>query len=101
MITSSHYLLSATLIYSAASPSSQNVDKIIQTMIRAGDLCVWAADFISSGDIQFEIPLSATIFIPTDFAVAAVHSFDAANSSRLFVAYHIAIHGVAYTIWVS
>ncbi|CAN8256260.1 unnamed protein product [Cochlearia groenlandica] len=56
-------------------------------MIRTGDFPDWAADFISSGDVQFEIPLSATTFIPTDFAAVVVDSFVAANSSRLFVSF--------------
>ncbi|CAN8303832.1 unnamed protein product [Cochlearia groenlandica] len=108
MDTSSNYLLLLLLllflsptfiIYSAASPPSQNADRIIQAMIGAGDFRDWAADFISSVDTQFGIPLSATIFIPADFDAAALDSSSsAANSSRLSVAYHIVPQRLSFSV---
>ncbi|EOA39198.1 hypothetical protein CARUB_v10012166mg [Capsella rubella] len=104
MATSSHLLLlflitTVTSLTSAASPpyltsqDHQHADRIIEAMIGAGDFRDWAADFLSSVDDQLGIPLSATIFIPSDFDSADVSSTsteDSANNPlRLSVAYHI------------
>ncbi|CAH2034613.1 unnamed protein product [Thlaspi arvense] len=102
MATSSHLLLllliaTVSFLTPAASPQSltpqdhQHADRIIEAMIGAGDFRDWAADFLSAVDDQFGIPLSGTIFIPSDFDAADVSSSngDSTNAGRLSVAYHI------------
>ncbi|XP_010460890.1 PREDICTED: uncharacterized protein LOC104741688 [Camelina sativa] len=108
MATSSHLFLiilitTVSFLTSSASPppyltsqDHQHADRIIEAMIGAGDFRDWAADFLSSVDDQFGIPLSATIFIPSDFDSADVSSSassstgdNANNPLRLSVAYHI------------
>ncbi|KAJ0233088.1 FAS1 domain-containing protein [Hirschfeldia incana] len=104
MTTSSHLLLlfliaTVSFLTPAAFPPSitpqdqQHADRIIQAMIGAGEFRDWAADFLSAVDDQFGIPLSATIFIPSDFDAAGITSSSsiggATNPGRLSVAYHI------------
>ncbi|KAH0914773.1 hypothetical protein HID58_029219 [Brassica napus] len=103
MATSSHLLLiflitTVSFLTPAAFPPSitpqdqQHADRIIQAMIGAGEFRDWAADFLSAVDDQFGIPLSATIFIPSDFDAAGITSSSgggATNPGRLSVAYHI------------
>ncbi|EOA22715.1 hypothetical protein CARUB_v10003422mg [Capsella rubella] len=118
MATSSHLLLlflitttTVTLLTSAASPpyltsqDHQHADRIIEAMIGAGDFRGWAADFLSAVDDQFGIPLSATIFIPSDFDSADVSSSSSSSAStgdnynprRLSVAYHIVPQRLSFT----
>ncbi|ESQ33775.1 hypothetical protein EUTSA_v10009325mg [Eutrema salsugineum] len=115
MATSSHLLLllllaTVSVLTSAASPPSltpqdrQYADRIIEAMIGAGDFRDWAADFLSAVDDQFGIPLSATIFIPSDFDAADVSSSSSSssnggstNSGRLSVAYHIVPQRLAFS----
>ncbi|XP_010480777.1 PREDICTED: FAS1 domain-containing protein SELMODRAFT_448915-like [Camelina sativa] len=113
MATSSHLLLiilitTVSLLTSAASPppyltsqDHQHADRIIEAMIGAGDFRDWAADFLSSVDDQFGIPLSATFFIPSDFDSADVSSSstgdNANNPLRLSVAYHIVPQRLSFT----
>ncbi|KAG2315083.1 hypothetical protein Bca4012_065884 [Brassica carinata] len=103
MATSSHLLLlfliaTVSFLTPAAFPPSltpqdqQHADRIIEAMIGAGEFRDWAADFLSAVDDQFGIPLSATIFIPSDFDAAGITSSSdggATNPGRLSVAYHI------------
>ncbi|CAA7018469.1 unnamed protein product [Microthlaspi erraticum] len=96
MATSNHLLLflllTATTVVSSPAYDlpSQHADRIIEAMIGAGDLREWAADFLSSVDDQFGIPLSATIFIPSDFDPTDISSsITGSASGRQSVAYHI------------
>ncbi|CAA7014206.1 unnamed protein product [Microthlaspi erraticum] len=101
MATSSYILLlflisTVSSLAAAASQLSmtpqdqQHADRIIEAMIGSGDFRDWAADFLSAVDDQFGIPLSATMFIPSDFDAADVSSSTGgSNSGRLSVAYHI------------
>ncbi|KAG7656003.1 unnamed protein product [Arabidopsis thaliana] len=115
MATSSHLFLlflitTVTFLTSAASPAyltsqdHQHADRIIEAMIGAGDFRDWAADFLSAVDDQFGIPLSATIFIPSDFDSADISSSSSsttgdnnANPRRLSVAYHIVPQRLSFT----
>ncbi|KAJ0248857.1 hypothetical protein HA466_0159000 [Hirschfeldia incana] len=54
-------------------------------IIEAGDFRDWASDFLFAVEDQVGIPLSATVFIFTNFDTA-----DLSSSSRPSVAYHIA-----------
>ncbi|CAN8290576.1 unnamed protein product [Cochlearia groenlandica] len=114
MATTSHLLLLfliatvTSLSIAASSPSSltpqdrQHADRIIEAMIGAGEFRDWAADFLSSVDDQFGIPLSATIFIPSDFDSAAVSSSSSTsngggdNSDRRSFAYHIVTQRLSF-----
>ncbi|KAG7593476.1 FAS1 domain [Arabidopsis thaliana x Arabidopsis arenosa] len=114
MATSSHLLLfflitTVTSLTSAASPpyltsqDHQHADRIIEAMIGAGDFRDWAADFLSAVDDQLGIPLSATIFIPSDFDSADVSSSSSTTGDnnayprRLSVAYHIVPQRLSFT----
>ncbi|XP_010456874.1 PREDICTED: FAS1 domain-containing protein SELMODRAFT_448915-like [Camelina sativa] len=110
MATSSHLLLlflitavvssftSATSPPYLTSQDHQHADRIIEAMIGAGGFRGWAADFLSAVDDQFGLPLSATIFIPSDFDSADVSSNgDNATPRRLSVAYHIVPQRLSFT----
>ncbi|KFK44877.1 hypothetical protein AALP_AA1G314400 [Arabis alpina] len=85
------FLLLLLITTTVASPPSQHSDRIIEAMIGAGDFHDWATDFFSAIDDNFGIPLSATIFIPSDFDAAGFSSSSSSSSDsrRLSVAYHI------------
>ncbi|CAN6893914.1 hypothetical protein Bca4012_093035 [Brassica carinata] len=92
LITTVSYLTPAAFPPSITPQDQQHADRIIQAMIGAGEFRDWAADFLSAVDDQFGIPLSATIFIPSDFDAAGITSSNgggATNPGRLSVAYHI------------
>ncbi|KAL0846107.1 hypothetical protein Bca101_019353 [Brassica carinata] len=78
-------------ITSAAYPPSQmpqdhlHADRIIEAMIGAGDFSDWASDFLFAVEDQVEIPLSTSVFIPTDFDTADVSSTN--GGRRLSVAW--------------
>ncbi|CAH8254031.1 unnamed protein product [Arabidopsis lyrata] len=113
MATSGHLLLfflitTVTFLTSAASPAyltsqdHQHADRIIEAMIGAGDFRDWAADFLSAVDDQLGIPLSATIFVPSDFDSADVSSSSTTGDNnayprRLSVAYHIVPQRLSFT----
>lgn len=107
MATSSHLLLlflvtTVSFLTSAAYPPSQtpqdhlHADRIIEAMIGAGDFRDWASDFLFAVEDQVGIPLSATIFIPTDFDTADLSSTNGGRP-RLSVAYHIVPQRLSFT----
>ncbi|CAN7099245.1 unnamed protein product [Brassica rapa subsp. narinosa] len=107
MATSIHLLLfflitTVSFLTSAAYPPSQtpqdhlHADRIIEAMIGAGDFRDWASDFLFAVEDQVGIPLSATIFIPTDFDTADLSS-STTNGRRLSVAYHIVPQRLSFT----
>ncbi|KAJ0253744.1 hypothetical protein HA466_0113810 [Hirschfeldia incana] len=105
MATSSSHLLllflitTVSFLTSAAYPPSQtprdplHADRIIEAMIGAGDFRDWASDFLFVVEDQVGIPLSATVFIPTDFDTADLSS----GGRRLSVAYHIVPQRLSFT----
>ncbi|CAH8335541.1 unnamed protein product [Eruca vesicaria subsp. sativa] len=106
MATSTHLLLlfliaTVTFLTSTAYPPSQtpqdhlHADRIIEAMIGAGDFRDWASDFLFAVEDQVGIPLSATVFIPTDFDTADISS--SSNGGRLSVAYHIVPQRLSFT----
>ncbi|KAG2329547.1 hypothetical protein Bca4012_020902 [Brassica carinata] len=107
MATSSHLLLlflitTVSFLTSAAYPPSQtpqdhlHADSIIEAMIGAGDFRDWASDFLFAVEDQVGIPLSATIFIPTDFDTADLSS-SSDGGRRLSVAYHVVPQRLSFT----
>ncbi|CAN6903726.1 unnamed protein product [Brassica oleracea] len=107
MATSGHLLLlflitTISFLTSAAYPPSQtpqdhlHADRIIEAMIGGGDFRDWASDFLFAVEDQVGIPLSATIFIPTDFNTADLSS-SSTNGRRLSVAYHIVPQRLSFT----
>ncbi|KAF8104878.1 hypothetical protein N665_0166s0060 [Sinapis alba] len=108
MATSSHLLLlflitTVSFLTSSAYPPSQtpqdhlHADRIIEAMIGAGDFRDWASDFLFAVEDQIGIPLSATIFIPTDFDTADISSSSTNGGRLLSVAYHIVPQRLSFT----
>ncbi|KAJ4873926.1 Fasciclin-like arabinogalactan family protein [Raphanus sativus] len=94
LISTVSFLTPAAFLPSLTPRDQQHADRIIQAMIGAGEFRDWAADFLSAVDDQFGIPLSATIFIPSDFDAAGISSSSSSDggetsTGHLSVAYHI------------
>ncbi|KAF8111852.1 hypothetical protein N665_0072s0063 [Sinapis alba] len=100
LITTVSFLTPAAFPPSLTPQDQQHADRIIEAMIGAGEFRDWAADFLSAVDDQFGIPLSATIFIPSDFDAAGISSSNdggVTNTGRLSVAYHIVPQRLSFT----
>ncbi|KAG2330948.1 hypothetical protein Bca52824_002128 [Brassica carinata] len=77
--------LSGFLLQKPMPQDHLHADRIIEAMIGAGDFSDWASDFLFAVEDQVEIPLSTSVFIPTDFDTADVSSTN--GGRRLSVAW--------------